>query len=28
MIFVDAFEMFVDIKNNTEKRQSLVQVPI
>lgn len=28
MMFVEAFEMLIDPKNNTEKRQSLVRVPI
>ena len=27
MIFVEAFEMFIDSKNNTEKKLSLMQVP-
>jgi hypothetical protein len=27
MIFVEAFEMFIDSKNNTEKKLSLIQVP-
>jgi len=27
MIFVEAFEMLIDSKNNTEKKLSLIQVP-
>ena len=27
MIFVEAFEMFIDSKKNTEKKLSLIQVP-
>jgi hypothetical protein len=27
MIFVEAFEMFIDSKNNTEKKLSLIQAP-
>ena len=27
MIFLEAFEMFIDCKNNTEKKLSLIEVP-